>query len=215
MALGPDPYEVLGVPRDATGDQIAQARRRLSRELHPDVNSAPDAAARFDQVQQAFDVLSDPAEPPSSRARQAGDSLPVWVIWLPVVVLAVALPLIWPNVSVGRWGFAPSTPTSAQPTVTTAGPPSAPVIVEQTVPGASGPGGAVQPRFAPSPLGADQAQALRDGLAGPPVQRGPELLVLAVAPPSGTGPARFCVPSQFPGREAPPTGRSPSNLSEP
>jgi curved DNA-binding protein CbpA len=61
MALGPDPYEVLGVPRDATGEQIAQARRRLSRELHPDVNRAPDAASRFDQVQRAFEVLSEPA----------------------------------------------------------------------------------------------------------------------------------------------------------
>ena len=61
MALESDPYVVLGVPRDASGDQIAQARRRLSRKYHPDVNLAPDAAARFDEVQQAFQLLSDPA----------------------------------------------------------------------------------------------------------------------------------------------------------
>ena len=61
MALGSDPYTVLGVPRDATDAQIAQARRQLSREYHPDVNSAPDAAARFDEVQRAFSLLSDPA----------------------------------------------------------------------------------------------------------------------------------------------------------
>jgi hypothetical protein len=61
VALGSDPYAVLGVPRDATDSQIAQARRRLSREYHPDMNSAPDAAARFDDVQQAFSLLSDPA----------------------------------------------------------------------------------------------------------------------------------------------------------
>lgn len=61
MTLGSDPYMVLGVPRDAGEDQIAQARRRLSREFHPDVNAAPDAAARFDEVQQAFHLLSDPA----------------------------------------------------------------------------------------------------------------------------------------------------------
>jgi hypothetical protein len=61
MTLGPDPYTVLGVPRDAGEDQIAQARRRLSREYHPDVNPAPDAAARFDEVQRAFHLLSDPA----------------------------------------------------------------------------------------------------------------------------------------------------------
>jgi curved DNA-binding protein CbpA len=56
-----DPYAVLGVPRDATDSQIAQARRRLSRQYHPDVNSAPDAEARFEEVQEAFDLLSDPA----------------------------------------------------------------------------------------------------------------------------------------------------------
>jgi DnaJ domain len=61
VALGSDPYVVLGVHRDATDSQIAQARRRLSREYHPDVNRAPDAAARFDEVQQAFNLLSDPA----------------------------------------------------------------------------------------------------------------------------------------------------------
>jgi hypothetical protein len=61
MTLGPDPYAVLGVPRDAGEDQIAQARRRLSREYHPDVNPAPDAAGRFDEVQRAFHLLSDPA----------------------------------------------------------------------------------------------------------------------------------------------------------
>jgi hypothetical protein len=58
MALGSDPYAVLGVPRDASDDQIAQARRRLSREYHPDVNPAPDAAARFAEVQQAYHQLS-------------------------------------------------------------------------------------------------------------------------------------------------------------
>lgn len=61
MAPGPDPYSVLGVPRDATSEQIARARRRLVLRYHPDVNPAADAAARFDQVQQAFRLLSDPA----------------------------------------------------------------------------------------------------------------------------------------------------------
>lgn len=61
MALGSDPYAVLGVPRDATDALIARARRRLSREYHPDVNGTPNAAARFIEVQQAFDLLSDRA----------------------------------------------------------------------------------------------------------------------------------------------------------
>lgn len=61
MTLDFDPYAVLGVPRDATGLQLAHARHRLVRQYHPDVNPAPDAAARFDQVQRAFRLLSDPA----------------------------------------------------------------------------------------------------------------------------------------------------------
>jgi hypothetical protein len=69
MALGSDPYAVLGVPRDASDDQIAQARRRLSREYHPDLNPAPDAAARFDEVQQAYHRLSA-ARPEYGRARE-------------------------------------------------------------------------------------------------------------------------------------------------
>jgi hypothetical protein len=60
MALERDPYEILGVPRDATDAQIAKARRRLSRENHPDVNSDPAAASRFVEIQQAFELLSDP-----------------------------------------------------------------------------------------------------------------------------------------------------------
>ena len=61
VALGFDPYAVLGLSRDATAAQITLARRRLSRQYHPDVNSAKDAAARFDEVQRAFSLLSDPA----------------------------------------------------------------------------------------------------------------------------------------------------------
>jgi hypothetical protein len=61
VALGSDPYAVLGVPRDAADGQIAEARRRLSRAYHPDVNGTPNAAARFIEVQQAFDLLSDSA----------------------------------------------------------------------------------------------------------------------------------------------------------
>lgn len=52
-------YDVLGVPRDATADQIRAAHRKLVRELHPDVNKAPDAAERFNEVQTAYDVLGD------------------------------------------------------------------------------------------------------------------------------------------------------------
>ncbi|HEV8259389.1 MAG TPA: DnaJ domain-containing protein, partial [Burkholderiales bacterium] len=59
MAKQRDYYEILGVGRDASADQIRSAYRKLARQLHPDVNKAPDAAKRFGEVQEAYDVLSD------------------------------------------------------------------------------------------------------------------------------------------------------------
>ncbi|MCU0266813.1 MAG: molecular chaperone DnaJ [Actinomycetia bacterium] len=53
-------YEVLGVARDATPDEIKRAYRRLARELHPDVNPDPETQERFKEVTAAYEVLSDP-----------------------------------------------------------------------------------------------------------------------------------------------------------
>lgn len=55
-----DHYEVLGVPRSATADEIKRAYRKLAKEFHPDRNPGDSAAeARFKEVQQAYGVLGD------------------------------------------------------------------------------------------------------------------------------------------------------------
>ncbi len=57
--MAKDLYEVLGVSRDATEDEIKKAFRRQARKLHPDVNKAEDAEEQFKELNEAYDVLSD------------------------------------------------------------------------------------------------------------------------------------------------------------
>jgi curved DNA-binding protein len=55
-----DYYDVLGVARDASSDDIRKAYRRLARRFHPDVSKEADAAARMSEINEANTVLSDP-----------------------------------------------------------------------------------------------------------------------------------------------------------
>ena len=59
MSSKRDYYEVLGVERGADQEQLKKAYRRLARQYHPDVNKESDAEARFKEINEAYEVLSD------------------------------------------------------------------------------------------------------------------------------------------------------------
>lgn len=54
-----DPYDILGVSRSATPEQIREAHRKLAKKFHPDLNKTAEAGAKFKEIQEAYDLLSD------------------------------------------------------------------------------------------------------------------------------------------------------------
>ena len=67
MATQRDYYEILGVPRGAPDDDIKRSFRKLAQQWHPDVNTSAEADTRFKEINEAYQVLSDP------QRRQAYD----------------------------------------------------------------------------------------------------------------------------------------------
>jgi curved DNA-binding protein len=55
-----DYYQILGVPRDASQDDVKKAYRKLARKYHPDVSKEKDAEERFKQINEAYQTLSEP-----------------------------------------------------------------------------------------------------------------------------------------------------------
>ncbi len=68
MASSRDYYEILGVPRGASDDELKRAFRKLAQQWHPDVNATPEADEKFKEINEAYQVLSEP------QRRQAYDT---------------------------------------------------------------------------------------------------------------------------------------------
>ncbi|MEW6059811.1 MAG: molecular chaperone DnaJ [Actinomycetota bacterium] len=76
MAGVRDLYEILGVSRTATQEEIKKAYRRLARELHPDVSADPSTENRFKEVTAAYEILSDPGRRRQYDLYGQGDVFP-------------------------------------------------------------------------------------------------------------------------------------------
>ena len=72
MAETRDPYQVLGVARDAKPEEIQRAYRTLARRQHPDINKEPGAEERFKEINEAYQCCPTPIAGPGSTGSAAG-----------------------------------------------------------------------------------------------------------------------------------------------
>lgn len=80
-----DYYQIMGLNRDASQDEIKRAHRKLARKYHPDVSKDPDGETRFKEVSEAYEVLQDPEKraaydrlDPNMQAGQEFQPPPGW-----------------------------------------------------------------------------------------------------------------------------------------
>lgn len=77
MLMTENPYDVLGVPRDASLDEVKKAYRKKARENHPDLNpNDPEAEERMNKVNEAYDRITNPEKYRASDARKRGYGAP-------------------------------------------------------------------------------------------------------------------------------------------
>jgi Ca-activated chloride channel family protein len=62
MEVDKDYYGILGIPQTATDEEIRQAHRTLARRYHPDTSEDPEASIRFEEVQEAYEILGNPTQ---------------------------------------------------------------------------------------------------------------------------------------------------------
>jgi curved DNA-binding protein CbpA len=70
-----DPYEILGIPRSATQEEIRAAWKRRAQQLHPDVCKDSDASERFNEAHTAYVMLSTVARARSEASRIGAEQL--------------------------------------------------------------------------------------------------------------------------------------------
>ena len=72
-----DPYQILGIPRDASDEEIKQAYRRLARKYHPDLNPGDAAAAKkMQEINDAYDRIKNPQKSAHSSGSYGGSYTP-------------------------------------------------------------------------------------------------------------------------------------------